>query len=105
MMHPTVDPVAVRRVRRQRPSGSRIQGKIPVAAALASLGCGNPTVLAELHAGERVLDLGTGGGIDVLLAARRVGPTGFAYGLDMTDEILELAEKIELKPELRMSGS
>ena len=68
-------------------------GEIPVAAALASLGCGNPTALAELHAGERVLDLGSGGGIDVLLSARRVGPTGFAYGLDMTDEMLELAEK------------
>jgi arsenite methyltransferase len=67
--------------------------EIPVAAALASLGCGNPTALAELHAGERVLDLGSGGGIDVLLSARRVGPTGFAYGLDMTDEMLELAEK------------
>jgi arsenite methyltransferase len=68
-------------------------GEIPVAAALASLGCGNPTALAELHAGERVLDLGSGGGIDVLLSARRVGPTGFAYGLDMTDEMLELAER------------
>jgi SAM-dependent methyltransferase len=68
-------------------------GEIPVAAALASLGCGNPTALAELHAGEKVLDLGSGGGIDVLLSARRVGPTGFAYGLDMTDEMLELAEK------------
>jgi SAM-dependent methyltransferase len=68
-------------------------GEIPVAAALASLGCGNPTALAELHAGEKVLDLGSGGGIDVLLSARRVGPTGFAYGLDMTDDMLELAEK------------
>jgi arsenite methyltransferase len=68
-------------------------GEIPVAASLASLGCGNPTALAELHAGERVLDLGSGGGIDVLLSARRVGPTGFAYGLDMTDEMLELAER------------
>jgi SAM-dependent methyltransferase len=68
-------------------------GEVPLAAALASLGCGNPTALAELHAGERVLDLGSGGGIDVLLSARRVGPTGFAYGLDMTDEMLELAEK------------
>jgi SAM-dependent methyltransferase len=68
-------------------------GEVPVAAALASLGCGNPTALAELHAGERVLDLGSGGGIDVLLSARRVGPSGFAYGLDMTDEMLELAEK------------
>jgi arsenite methyltransferase len=68
-------------------------GELPVAAALASLGCGNPTALAELKAGERVLDLGSGGGIDVLLSARRVGPTGFAYGLDMTDEMLELAER------------
>src|SRR5512135_1246386 len=68
-------------------------GEIPVAAALASLGCGNPTALAELKPGERVLDLGSGGGIDVLLSARRVGPTGFAYGLDMTDAMLELAER------------
>ena len=66
---------------------------IPEAALLASLGCGNPTALAELSAGETVLDLGSGGGIDVLLSARRVGPTGFAYGLDMTDEMLALAEK------------
>jgi arsenite methyltransferase len=66
---------------------------LPTAAALASLGCGNPTALAELKAGERVLDLGSGGGIDVLLSARRVGPTGFAYGLDMTDEMLALAER------------
>src|SRR5579864_99155 len=68
-------------------------GELPVAAALASLGCGNPTALAELRPGERVLDLGSGGGIDVLLSARRVGPTGFAYGLDMTDAMLELAER------------
>ena len=67
-------------------------GEIPVAAALASLGCGNPTALAELKPGEKVLDLGSGGGIDVLLSAKRVGPTGFAYGLDMTDPMLELAE-------------
>lgn len=66
---------------------------LPIAAALASRGCGNPTALAELHAGEKVLDLGSGGGIDVLLSARRVGPTGFAYGLDMTDAMLELAER------------
>lgn len=66
---------------------------IPEAALLASLGCGNPTALAQLNAGETVLDLGSGGGIDVLLSARRVGPTGFAYGLDMTDEMLALAEK------------
>jgi ubiquinone/menaquinone biosynthesis C-methylase UbiE len=68
-------------------------GEIPVAAALASLGCGNPTALAELLPGEKVLDLGSGGGIDVLLSAKRVGSTGFAYGLDMTDPMLELAER------------
>src|SRR6266567_6538058 len=68
-------------------------GTLPLAAALASLGCGNPTALAELKPGEKVLDLGSGGGIDVLLSARRVGPTGFAYGLDMTDAMLELAER------------
>jgi SAM-dependent methyltransferase len=68
-------------------------GELPVTAALASLGCGNPTALAELKPGEKVLDLGSGGGIDVLLSARRVGPTGFAYGLDMTDAMLELAER------------
>jgi arsenite methyltransferase len=66
---------------------------LPSAAVLASLGCGNPTALAELHAGETVLDLGSGGGIDVLLSARRVGSTGFAYGLDMTDEMLALARQ------------
>jgi ubiquinone/menaquinone biosynthesis C-methylase UbiE len=64
---------------------------LPAEAVLASLGCGNPTALAELHPGEVVLDLGSGGGIDVLLSARRVGPTGKAYGLDMTDEMLALA--------------
>ena len=64
---------------------------IPAEALLASLGCGNPTALAELHEGETVLDLGSGGGIDVLLSARRVGPKGKAYGLDMTDEMLALA--------------
>ena len=66
---------------------------IPEAALRASLGCGNPTALAELRPGEVVLDLGSGGGIDVLLSARRVGPTGKAYGLDMTDEMLELARR------------
>ena len=66
---------------------------IPAEAMLASLGCGNPTALAELKAGEVVLDLGSGGGIDVLLSARRVGPTGKAYGLDMTDEMLMLARE------------
>src|SRR3954462_6870235 len=66
---------------------------IPAEALLASLGCGNPTALADLKPGEVVLDLGSGGGIDVLLSARRVGPTGFAFGLDMTDEMLQLAER------------
>jgi SAM-dependent methyltransferase len=66
---------------------------LPEQAVLASLGCGNPTALAELHEGETVLDLGSGGGIDVLLSARRVGPTGKAYGLDMTDEMLALARE------------
>ena len=66
---------------------------LPDEAALASLGCGNPTAVAELHEGEVVLDLGSGGGIDVLLSAQRVGPTGKAYGLDMTDEMLELAHE------------
>jgi arsenite methyltransferase len=64
---------------------------LPDTAGLASLGCGNPTAVADLHAGETVLDLGSGGGIDVLLSAQRVGPTGRAYGLDMTAEMLELA--------------
>ncbi|MGH9436024.1 MAG: methyltransferase domain-containing protein, partial [Terriglobia bacterium] len=64
---------------------------IPAEAVLASLGCGNPTALAKLTPGETVLDLGSGGGIDVLLSAKRVGPTGKAYGLDMTDEMLALA--------------
>src|SRR6266567_2752169 len=68
-------------------------GELPLSAALASLGCGNPTALAALKPGEKVLDLGSGGGIDVLLSARRVGPAGFAYGLDMTDAMLELAER------------
>ncbi|HEX2903930.1 MAG TPA: arsenite methyltransferase [Jatrophihabitans sp.] len=69
------------------------QGELPAEALVASLGCGNPMMVAELRAGERVLDLGSGGGIDVLLSARRVGPTGFAYGVDMTEEMLHLAEK------------
>jgi arsenite methyltransferase len=64
---------------------------LPEEAVLASLGCGNPIAVAELHEGERVLDLGSGGGIDVLLSARRVGPSGFAYGVDMTDDMLTLA--------------
>ena len=66
---------------------------LPEKAARASLGCGNPVAVAELREGETVLDLGSGGGVDVLLSARRVGPTGFAYGLDMTDEMLALAEE------------
>ena len=67
--------------------------ELPDAAVLASLGCGNPIMVADLHDGERVLDLGSGGGIDVLLSARRVGPTGRAFGLDMTDEMLTLAQR------------
>jgi SAM-dependent methyltransferase len=70
---------------------------LPAEAVLASLGCGNPTALAELHEGEVVLDLGSGGGIDVLLSAQRVGPTGKAYGLDMTEEMLALAHKNQRK--------
>src|SRR6266705_5154803 len=73
------------------------RGELPDAAALASLGCGNPTAVAELHEGETVLDLGSGGGIDVILSARRVGPTGKAYGLDMTDEMLALAQENQRK--------
>ena len=69
------------------------RGELPDAAALASLGCGNPTAVAELREGETVLDLGSGGGIDVILSAKRVGSTGLAYGLDMTDEMLALARK------------
>ena len=72
-------------------------GDVPADAMTASLGCGNPTALAELKAGETVLDLGSGGGIDVILSARRVGPTGKAYGLDMTDEMLALAEQNKRK--------
>ncbi len=72
-------------------------GQLPEEAVLASLGCGNPTALAELNPGEVVLDLGSGGGIDVLLSARRVGPTGKAYGLDMTSEMLALANENKRK--------
>ena len=71
--------------------------ELPAAAVLASLGCVNPTALAELHPGEVVLDLGSGGGIDVLLSARRVGPTGKAYGLDMTDEMISLANENRMR--------
>src|SRR3990172_7925397 len=73
------------------------EGEVPDTALKASLGCGNPTALAELKPGEVVLDLGSGGGIDVLLSARRVGPTGKAYGLDMTDEMLALARENQKK--------
>ena len=75
----------------------RETGELPETAVLASLGCGNPTALAELKEGETVLDLGSGGGIDVLLSARRVGPSGKAYGLDMTDEMLALARENQNK--------
>ena len=69
------------------------RGELPDAAVLASLGCGNPTAVADLHEGETVLDLGSGGGIDVILSAKRVGPSGRAFGLDMTDEMLALAQR------------
>src|SRR3954468_15199774 len=69
------------------------RSELPDAAALASLGCGNPTAVADLREGETVLDLGSGGGIDVILSAKRVGPTGLVYGLDMTDEMLALARR------------
>ena len=77
--------------------GSSETAELPEAALLASFGCGNPTALAELKPGEIVLDLGSGGGIDVLLSAKRVGPTGKAYGLDMTDEMLDLAQQNKAK--------
>ncbi len=73
--------------------GDAEAAEVPETALLASLGCGNPTALAELSPGEVILDLGSGGGIDVLLSAKRVGPTGFAYGLDMTDDMLAVAER------------
>jgi SAM-dependent methyltransferase len=77
------------------------RGELPEAAALASLGCGNPTAVAELREGETVLDLGSGGGIDVILSAKRVGPTGIAYGLDMTDEMLALAHRNATEAQVR----
>ena len=80
-------------------AGQTVQ--IPEEAVLASLGCGNPTALAKLNAGEIVLDLGSGGGIDVLLSARRVGPGGKAYGLDMTDEMLALARENQRKADVK----
>jgi arsenite methyltransferase len=86
-----VDPITVNLYDARQTEG------LPAEAVLASLGCGNPTALAQLNAGETVLDLGSGGGIDVLLSARRVGPTGKAYGLDMTDEMLALARENQRK--------
>jgi arsenite methyltransferase len=77
--------------------GEGERGELPDTATMASLGCGNPTAVAELRAGETVLDLGSGGGIDVLLSAKRVGPTGKAYGLDMTEEMLVLARENQRK--------
>src|SRR6201998_3434461 len=77
--------------------GEAEKGSLPAEAVAASLGCGNPTALAKVQAGEVVLDLGSGGGIDVLLSAKRVGPTGKAYGLDMTDEMLALARENQKK--------
>jgi arsenite methyltransferase len=76
------------------------RAELPDAAVLASLGCGNPTAVAELRDGETVLDLGSGGGIDVILSAKRVGPTGHAYGLDMTKEMLELARRNAAEAEI-----
>jgi arsenite methyltransferase len=86
-----VDPISVNLYDAKQTEG------LPAEAVLASLGCGNPTALAQLNPGEVVLDLGSGGGIDVLLSARRVGPTGKAYGLDMTDEMLALARENQRK--------
>jgi arsenite methyltransferase len=77
------------------------RGELPDAAVLASLGCGNPTAVADLAEGETVLDLGSGGGIDVILSAKRVGPSGRAYGLDMTDEMLALAQKNAAEADVR----
>ncbi len=77
--------------------GADHRAELPIEAVTASLGCGNPTAVADLHPGERVLDLGSGGGIDVLLSARRVGLDGFVYGIDMTDEMLALAEANKAK--------
>ena len=85
--------VPARRASGQPSTPRRSRATLPEAAALASLGCGNPTAVAELRPGEVVLDLGSGGGIDVILSAKRVGPEGIAYGLDMTDEMLALAQR------------
>lgn len=84
--------------------GEAEKSELPETAVAASLGCGNPALAAELKAGETVLDLGSGGGIDVLLSARRVGPTGKAYGLDMTDEMLELARENQRKAGVENAG-
>jgi arsenite methyltransferase len=80
---------------------AEVRGELPEAAVLASLGCGNPVAVADLREGETVLDLGSGGGIDVILSAKRVGPTGTAYGLDMTDEMLALAQQNARDAEVR----
>ena len=86
--------------------GGDDRAALPAEAVAASLGCGNPLAVADLHEGETVLDLGSGGGIDVLLSARRVGPTGQAYGLDMTDEMLDLARaQRRARPARPMSSS
>ena len=90
-----VDPITVNLYDQKQTEG------LPAEAVLASLGCGNPTALARLNPGEVVLDLGSGGGIDVLLSAKRVGPTGKAYGLDMTDEMLNLARENQRKAGVR----
>ena len=84
---------ATQRSSARRCTSAEQRGELPEAAVLASLGCGNPTAVAELREGETVLDLGSGGGIDVILSAKRVGPTGTAYGVDMTDEMLALAQQ------------
>ena len=96
----TVGPITVDPITGDLYDQSQTTG-LPEAAIAASLGCGNPTALAELHPGETVLDLGSGGGIDVLLSARRVGPTGKVYGLDMTDEMLALARENQAKAKVR----
>jgi 2-polyprenyl-3-methyl-5-hydroxy-6-metoxy-1,4-benzoquinol methylase len=86
-------PRRTRRSSGRRSTTPKQRGELPEAATLASLGCGNPTAVAELRDGETVLDLGSGGGIDVILSAKSVGATGVAYGLDMTDEMLALAQR------------
>lgn len=96
----TVGPITIDPITGDLYDQSQTTG-LPEAAIVASLGCGNPTALAELHPGETVLDLGSGGGIDVLLSARRVGPTGKVYGLDMTDEMLALARENQAKAKVQ----